>query len=128
MARYYQDLLDASHELLAYDGYLSTARLTEKNQVQATFDAARRAFVYDLFKEGMEKSAIWPSVSADLDEIDRANPHAGPALDYVREQLERHIGRQMGAHPIVRFAIRWGPPAGTAIAVLVYFYLKLQPL
>ena len=129
MPRDYRELLELSQELQYYERFLNTETLKEKNKLQARFDGERRAFVYALFKEGSEKRALAPSVSAELDAISANSPDYGDStVDYVREQLLKHIGKAVDHHPVQRFVVRWGPPAAAAVAMIAYAYVRFRRL
>ncbi|MDF7776823.1 hypothetical protein P1X14_16320 [Sphingomonas sp. AOB5] len=123
--RDYRTLLELAETLeREFGGYLSTERLTERNGVQASFDAERRAFVYRLFKENTPPALLVSSVMADLDRIEPAAPQGDASFAYVREQLTKHIGKAAGQNDLQRFVVRWALPAVSVIALIVFIYLK----
>lgn len=124
MPRDYGELLERAQDLEEYTGYLDTIARNEQIQARGRFDDARRRFVYDLFKEEIGREEILPSVLADLDGLEAANPYLGGALSTIREELTRHIGKQARNNPVQRFLIRWGPPALTVAAAAAYIYFR----
>jgi hypothetical protein len=126
MARNYNVMLEAAAELQDYTGFMSTETQKQMSRVRAHFDGARRRFVYERFHEGIEHATIWPSVSADLDRISEQRIIREDAIDYTREQLEKHIARQANNTPLKRFAVRWGPPTGAILLAIAYEVAKLK--
>ena len=126
MARDYNKMLEAAAELQDYTGFMSTQTRQQMNRVQAQFDGARRRFVYERFHEGIGHAAIWPAVSADLDRISQQRIMREDAIDYTREQLEKHIARQARNTPLKRFVVRWGPPAGMILLAIAFEVVKLR--
>ena len=126
MARLYRDLLIMGGELQDYSGYMSQQDVRDKQQLQARFDAERRAFVYDLIREREQAAAAHiASVSADLDRIEATREYREDAIDYVREELAKHIERQAGNGRFMRFAVRWGPPTLGVVLAILYLYVQL---
>jgi len=128
MARDYNEMLNAAAELQDFTGFMSTETRQQMSRVQTQFDGARRRFVYERFHEGIAHAAIWPSVSADLDRISEQRIMREDAIDYTREQLEKHIARQANNTPLKRFVVRWGPPTGALLLAIAYEVVKLKGL
>lgn len=128
MARDYNEMLNAAAELQDFTGFMSTETRQRMNRVQMQFDGARRRFVYERFHEGIEHATIWPSVSADLDRISEQRIMREDAIDYTREQLDKHIARQAKNTPLKRFVVRWGPPTGALLLAIAYEVVKLKGL
>jgi hypothetical protein len=125
MRRDYRPLLNAAQELQFFTGYLDTQGLKEQGKAQSAFNAERRKFVYERLKESDDHEAVIALVSADLDRIAQTTTEYTPgAIEEVRTQLIEHIGRQARNGPLMRFAVRWGPPALVTAAAVAYFALK----
>ncbi len=122
----YRPMLELADELELFTGYMDTARQQEAGKVRQTYDQKRREFVYDLIKSEPDRSLLWPKVAADLDRMETAGEHYPGAIDRVRADLQKHIAKQAGSHPILRFATRWALPAAVAGAAILHFYLQAQ--
>jgi hypothetical protein len=125
MRRDYRPLLEAAQDLQFFTGYLDTKGLQEQGRVQGVFNAERRKFVYERLKESDDHQALIASVSADLDGIAQTSTDYIPAaIEEVRSQLIEHIGRQGSKGPLMRFVVRWGPPALMTAATVTYFVVQ----
>jgi hypothetical protein len=126
MSRNYGPMLEAAQELQFFTGYLDTQGRKEQSKAQGALDAERRKFVYERLKESDDHEALIASVSADLDRIAATTTEYTPgAVEEVRTQLVEHIGKQGANGPVMRFIVRWGPPALTAAAGIGYIGLRL---
>jgi hypothetical protein len=122
--RNYRPMLVLADDLQGFGGYLGPEAKQQRNRLQTQFDQKRREFVYDLIKSEPDRGLLWPTVAGDLDRIEASGEHHPGAIDLVREELEKHIAKQVGNHPILRFATRWALPAIAAGAAILHFYLQ----
>lgn len=126
MPRNYDELLQLTIDLQAYNGYLDTQGLKERNQIEMRFRGARDRFVYALLKEGDSPDELAAMVTADLAAIDA--PPGSPlavAADEVREELLNRIERESRKSPLHRTIIRWTPAAIGVALVIAYFSVRL---
>jgi hypothetical protein len=127
--RDYRSLLEYAFVLEHdFSGYLSSEGVAARNKAKATFDGERRAFVYALFKEGLDPASLVPAIVADLDRMARDQTYDETALAFLREQLIQHIKAATRQNSLQRFVLRWGPPTLVVVIGLAYAYLKLRAI
>lgn len=124
MRREYGPLLEIGEDLARYQGYLSPNEEKECAKLEGAFASERRKLVYDLIKSGEPPAVLLTTVNADLERLEATGNYSGFTIGHVREELTKHIAKQAGSSPIIRFATRWGPPVLGILAMAVYFWLQ----
>lgn len=127
MERDYGELLRLAEELQYFTGYLDSEDIKRRTQAQGLFDAERRKVVYELFQEGKDHQELSASVAWDMDRIaSTSTDHSPGAIAEAREALMTHIDRQGRNSPLMRFIVRWGPPALGVAAAIAYVVLRMR--
>lgn len=122
MERDYSELLEYAAGLQAYDGYLDTDGLKQRQAIEAKFATVRNKFVYALLRDGGDWQDISRAVSDDLDQIETASDPSWQApIALVRENLLTRIEKEGRKKPWLRTAVRW-TPAALAVAVAIAFF------
>jgi len=127
MARDYEKVLEAA-ELMNFRGYLDSEGLQKQKAAKSRFGVTVRNFVYALFREGPDHGALAFSVSADLHRIAATGKHSAAAVADTRAALLAEIGKRSRNGSLMRFLIRWGPPALGLAGIAVFAWFKLRVL
>jgi len=122
--RDYQPMLRHAENLQYLSGYLSPQDLQRQRQTLEAFRQRRREFVYELVRSGEPADTLIPTVAQDLDAIEATSEYHPGAIEFLREELDRHIAKQLGSNPLQRFVTRWGVPTLGVLGVIAYAWAR----
>lgn len=124
MAANYRPMLELADEMALFQRYLSPEEEKACAKIEGAFNDERRKFVYDLIKDDVPPGEHIALVERDLDRIGATGNHYEFAIQHVRDELHRHIEKQLGSSPLMRVVTRWGPPAAILIFTSLAIYIR----
>ncbi|MBX9740783.1 MAG: hypothetical protein K2X62_11945 [Beijerinckiaceae bacterium] len=122
MKRDYSALVNLTLELSAYDGYLDSHRIIERNELEGKYRKAKQDFVYHLLKEGHSAEDSASSVSDELAEISAmSDPGWEPVYNEIREDILAQIKRDAAKKPWQRTVRYFAPVIVGFVLAVAYF-------
>ncbi len=99
--------------------------IKQRNSVQHRFDQERRVFVFNALKDSHGPGIARQKIVLELDAYLAEHGDGLGEVSFVKEQLLKHLDKQAGRAPIVRFVTRWAVPTGGALVTIAYIYLQV---